>query len=177
MRRDVDGVEKDILELSVAIAAEDSDGILYVARINGVSSLQEVVKLAEDLAREGLVGMWARVMLVPRPLLFGGILVLASIGGYSLNRSLLDLALLYVVGVVGCVMRIYDFPLVPAVLGLVLGPLAELQFRRAAAISEGDLTVFFTRPISAVLLAVALALLAGPSIVGRRFFAASRGED
>jgi len=114
-----------------------------------------------------LAGVWARVMLVPRPLLFGGILVLASIGAYSLNRSLLDLALLYVVGAIGCVMRLYDFPLVPAVLGLVLGPLAELHFRRALAISEGDLTVFLTRPISAVLLAMALAVLAGPYLVTR----------
>ena len=78
-----------------------------------------------------LVGVWARVMLVPRPLLFGGILVLASLGAYSLNRSMLDLVLLYVVGAVGCVMRVYDIPLVPAVLGLILGPLAEQQFRRA----------------------------------------------
>ena len=95
-----------------------------------------------------LAGVWARVMLVPRPLLFGGILVLASLGAYSLNRSMLDLALLYVVGAVGCAMRVYDVPLVPAVLGLVLGPLAEQQFRRALAISEGDLSVFVTRPIS-----------------------------
>src|SRR6185503_6653871 len=99
-----------------------------------------------------LVGIWARVLLVPRPLLFGGVLVLASIGAYSLNRSMLDLTLLYVVGAIGCAMRIYDVPLVPAVLGLVLGPLSEQQFRRAVAISEGDLTVFVTRPICAVLL-------------------------
>ena len=82
-----------------------------------------------------LVGVWARVMLVPRPLLFGGILVLASLGAYSLNRSILDLVILYAVGAVGCVMRVYDFPLAPAVLGLVLGPLSEQQFRRALAIS------------------------------------------
>ena len=50
-------------------------------------------------------------------------------------------------------------PLVPAVLGLVLGPLSELQFRRAMAISEGDMSVFVTRPISAVLLLVAALLL------------------
>ena len=86
-----------------------------------------------------LAGVWARVMLVPRPLLFGGILVLASLGAYSLNRSMLDLVLLYVVGAVGCAMRIYDVPLVPAVLGLILGPLSEQQFRRALAISGGDL--------------------------------------
>ena len=108
-----------------------------------------------------LVGVWARVMLVPRPLLFGGILVLASLGAYSLNRSVLDLTLLYLVGGIGCLMRMSDVPLVPAVLGLVLGPLAELQFRRALAISEGDLSVFITRPICAVLLLLASAVLIG----------------
>jgi putative tricarboxylic transport membrane protein len=106
-----------------------------------------------------LVGVWARVLLVPRPLLFGGILVLASLGAYSLNRSMLDVALLYVVGLVGWAMRIGDVPLVPAVLGLVLGPLSEQQFRRALAISEGDPLVFLTRPISLVLLACAAGAL------------------
>ena len=108
-----------------------------------------------------LVGVWARVMLVPRPLLFGGILVLASLGAYSLNRSMLDLVIMYGVGAVGCVMRVHNVPLVPAVLGLVLGPLSEQQFRRAAAISEGDFTVFFTRPISATLLAAAAIVMFG----------------
>src|SRR5687767_11272760 len=114
-----------------------------------------------------LVGIWARVMLVPRPLLFGGILVLASLGAYSLNRSILDLTLLYLVGGVGWLMRVYDFPLVPAVLGLVLGPLTELQFRRAVAISEGDLSVFATRPICFAVLLVAAATMAGPWLVKR----------
>jgi putative tricarboxylic transport membrane protein len=109
-----------------------------------------------------LAGLWARVMLVPRPLLFGGILVLASLGTYSLNGSMLDVVLLFAAGVVGCKMRLHDVPLVPAVLGLVLGPLSEQQFRRAVAISEGDLSVFFTRPISAALLAAAAAVMLWP---------------
>jgi len=115
-----------------------------------------------------LVGVWARVMLMPRRLLFAGILVLASLGAYSLNGSLLDLAILYVVGAVGCAMRLHDVPLVPAVLGLVLGPLSELQFRRAMAISEGDVSVFLTRPISAALLLLALTMLLGSSLLKRR---------
>src|SRR5687767_705395 len=115
-----------------------------------------------------LVGLWARVMLMPRRLLFGGVLVLASLGAYSLNGSLVDLAILYLVGVVGCAMRAYDVPLVPAVLGLVLGPLSELQFRRAMAISEGHLSVFVTRPISAVLLLVAATVLIGSNVLTRR---------
>jgi putative tricarboxylic transport membrane protein len=114
-----------------------------------------------------LAGVWARIMLVPRPLLFGGILVLASLGAYTLNRSMLDLALLYLVGAVGWGMRVYDFPLVPAVLGLILGPLSEQHFRRAMAISEGDLLVFATRPLSAALLGLAVVLMLGPWLLRR----------
>src|SRR5690606_30478984 len=86
----------------------------------------------------------------------------ATLGAYSLNRSMLDVALLYAVGAVGLAMRVSAIPLVPAVLGLVLGPMSEQHFRRAVAISEGDLTVFATRPIAAALLAVALAMLVVP---------------
>jgi putative tricarboxylic transport membrane protein len=120
-----------------------------------------------------LVGIWARVMLVPRPLLFGSILVLASLGTYSLNGSMLDLLLLYAVGAIGFAMRVYDVPLVPAVLGLILGPLAELQCRRALAISEGDPSVFVTRPVCAVLLLLAAAALIAPPLVNRRTAATS----
>jgi putative tricarboxylic transport membrane protein len=111
-----------------------------------------------------LAGVWARVMLLPRPLLFGGILVLASLGTYTLNRSMLDLVLLYAAGAIGCAMRVYDFPLVPAVLGLILGPMSEQHFRRALAISEGDVAVFLTRPLAAVLLVAAAAVMIGPLV-------------
>jgi putative tricarboxylic transport membrane protein len=112
-----------------------------------------------------LAPVWARVMLIPRSMLFGGILVLASVGAYSLNRSVLDLALLYAVGALGCAMRVYDIPLVPAVMGLILGPLSEQQFRRALAISEGDVSVFLTRPMSAALLATSVAVLLVPRLL------------
>jgi putative tricarboxylic transport membrane protein len=110
-----------------------------------------------------LARMWARIMLIPRSLLFAGILVLASLGAYSLNRSVVDLALLYAVGALGCTMRVYAIPLAPAVLGLILGPMAEQHFRRAVAIAEGDPFVFLTRPLSAALIALTvLLLLASP---------------
>jgi len=115
-----------------------------------------------------LAGVWARLLLVPRRLLFGGILVLSSLGAYSLNRSMLDLVLLYAIGVIGCAMRVSQVPLVPAVLGLVLGPLAEQQFRRAVAISNGDVSVFLTRPISAGLLLAAVIVLSAPLVRRRR---------
>ena len=122
-----------------------------------------------------LAGMWAKVMLVPRRLLFGGILVLASLGAYSLNRSMLDLGLLYAAGGIGCAMRLFNIPLVPAVLGLVLGPLSELQFRRAMAINEGDPSIFLTHPLSAALLGLAAVLLAGPFLL-RRFVPAASAQ-
>jgi putative tricarboxylic transport membrane protein len=93
--------------------------------------------------------------------------VLASVGAYSLNRSMVDVGLLYVVGSVGLAMRIFGFPLVPAVLGLVLGPMSEQHFRRAIAISEGDFLVFLARPLSAALLAVAVTMLLVPTFARR----------
>jgi len=126
-----------------------------------------VAMFAEGRERNIALGAWGAVGGVGAAagVLFGGILVLSSLGAYSLNRSLLDLAILYAVGAIGCAMRAYDVPLVPAVLGLVLGPLSELQFRRAVAISEGDLSVFLTRPISAALLLVAGLVVLAPRLL------------
>ena len=109
-----------------------------------------------------LARVWARIMLIPRSLLFAGILLVASLGAYSLNRSLLDLALLYGAGVIGYAMRCYLIPLAPAVLGLILGPLSEQHFRRALAIAEGDYLAFVTRPLSAALLVVSAIVVLGP---------------
>jgi putative tricarboxylic transport membrane protein len=106
-----------------------------------------------------LARVWARIMLVPQSLLFAGILLLASLGAYSLNRSWLDLVLLYGVGLVGCIMRFQNIPLAPAVMGLILGPMAEQHFRRAVAIAEGNYAVFLSRPLSASLLLVSLAVI------------------
>ncbi len=111
-----------------------------------------------------LAPFWARVMLVPRSLLFGGILLLASLGAYSLNRSVVDLALLFLVGAGGFAMRVLGVPLIPAVMGLILGPVAEQEMRRALAISQGDITIFAARPIAAALLVASLAILLAPTL-------------
>jgi putative tricarboxylic transport membrane protein len=121
-----------------------------------------------------LARLWARIMLVPRSMLFAGILVLASLGAYSLNRSILDLALLYAVGAMSCGMRVYNIPLAPAVLGLILGPMAEQHFRRAVAIAEGDYFIFLARPLSATLIMLAAILLLAPLWLQRRRRASPR---
>lgn len=109
-----------------------------------------------------LIGIWVRVLAISRPLLYGGILLFATLGAYSLHQSWVDLATLYVFGLLGFAMRRWDIPVAPAIIGLILGPLAETQFRRALAISEGDPSVFLTHPISAALLGLAAAAVLGP---------------
>ena len=112
-----------------------------------------------------LVGIWVRLLTIPRPLLYAGILLFASLGTYSLANSQVDLMTLFLIGMAGFLMRRFSFPVAPAVIGMILGPLAEQQFRRALAISQGDYMVFFTRPISLSLLLIsALALLLPPLI-------------
>jgi putative tricarboxylic transport membrane protein len=110
-----------------------------------------------------LAGIWVRVLETPKPLLYGGILVLASLGAYSLNGSVVDVALVYAIGALGAVLRRFEFPIAPTVLGLILGPLAEQQARRALSISEGDWTVFLTRPLCAAILGAAALALFAPS--------------
>ncbi len=110
-----------------------------------------------------LAPLWARLLRIPAPLLYGGILVFATLGTYSLKNSVFDVGLMYLIGMIGFLMRRVDIPVAPAIIGMILGPMVEQQFRRALAISEGDLSVFLTRPISATLLLLALvALLAVP---------------
>jgi putative tricarboxylic transport membrane protein len=111
-----------------------------------------------------LVGIWVKVLAIPRPLLYAGILVFATLGAYSLHQSVVDLLTLYVFGLLGFVMRRWDIPVAPAVIGLILGPLAETQFRRALAISQGDLSVFITQPIAATVLAISVLLLLVPLV-------------
>ena len=99
---------------------------------------------------------------------FVGILVFATMGTYTLNNNVVDLVILWIIGILGFGMRVLDVPVAPCVVGLILGPLAEQQFRRALSISQGDPSVFFTHPISLVLLVVAVLLVITPILMRRR---------
>ncbi|HYD61366.1 MAG TPA: tripartite tricarboxylate transporter permease [Noviherbaspirillum sp.] len=115
-----------------------------------------------------LVGLWIRLLSIPRPLLYGGILIFATLGAYGLRNSWFDLLLLYIIGLIGFLMRRYDIPVAPTIVGMILGPVAEQQLRRALSISQGDMTIFITKPISASILALTAALVIVPIIVKRR---------
>jgi putative tricarboxylic transport membrane protein len=111
-----------------------------------------------------LVGVWVRLLSIPKPWLYGGIMMFAVLGAYTLNNNTVDLMILLVIGVMGFAMRLIEVPVAPAIVGLIIGPLLEQQFRRAVAISQGDPSVFFTHPISAGLLGLAVMLLVFPAL-------------
>ena len=115
-----------------------------------------------------MAGIWVKLLKVPRPWLYGGILTFATLGAYTLNNNVVDLVVLWIIGLIGFGMRVLDVPVAPAVVGLILGPLAEQQFRRALSISQGDPSVFFTHPIAAAILIIALLLVLVPLFIRRR---------
>ncbi|AVT38278.1 tripartite tricarboxylate transporter permease [Plantactinospora sp. BB1] len=117
-----------------------------------------------------LIRLWVKVLQIPRPILYAGILVFATLGVYAATSSVTQVLIAYGIGVVGFFMRHFEFPIAPVILGAILGPMMELQFRRTLVLSNGDLSVFVTRPLTAVLLGlVVLAVLVPflPRIVAR----------
>ncbi len=84
-----------------------------------------------------LIRIWVRLLTIPKELLYSGILLFATLGVYSLSNSVVDLLVMYAIGVLGFLMRRYDFPVGPVILGVILGPLMETQFRRALQVSQG----------------------------------------
>jgi putative tricarboxylic transport membrane protein len=106
-----------------------------------------------------LVGIWVRLLRVPYRLMFPSIVIFCAIGIYSINNAPVDVILAGAFGLLGYWLIKHDFEPAPLLLGMVLGPLMEENLRRALLISRGDATVFFTRPLSAVLMATAAFLL------------------
>jgi putative tricarboxylic transport membrane protein len=113
-----------------------------------------------------LVGLWVKLLSIPRPLLYGGILVFAGLGTWAQSQSVTGLVVLYLIGVIGFFMRRFDIPVGPAVVGCILGPMIEAQYRRTMQINLGDKGVFIdgTYPIATAILAIAVVLFVGPKL-------------
>jgi len=109
-----------------------------------------------------LVGMWVKLLKIPRPPLYAGILIFATVGVYGMRQSSFDLFLMFGIGLMGVLSRRFDIPTAPVIVGMILGPLAEAQMRNALSIGEGHWRVFIDRPMSATLLAVVVAVLVLP---------------
>ena len=121
-----------------------------------------------------LVGLWVRLLAIPTPWLYAGILVFATMGTIAAKPSVVELSMLAGFGVLGFLMRRFDYPVAPVVVGLILGPVAESQLRRALQISLGDPMVLLESPMSATLLGIALLALIAPfALKGMNRFKAS----
>jgi putative tricarboxylic transport membrane protein len=112
-----------------------------------------------------LVGLWVKLLAIPRPWLYSGILVFAGLGTWAQSQSVTGLMVLYALGIVGYLMRRFDIPVGPAVVAVILGPQAEVQFRRALQISQNDYSYFVTRPISATIFAITVLAFFAPFVL------------
>jgi putative tricarboxylic transport membrane protein len=115
-----------------------------------------------------LVGLWVKLLKIPKAPLYAGILIFATVGVYGMRQSAFDLYLMLGIGLVGVVMRRFDFPTAPVIVGMILGPLAEAQMRNALSIGEGKWTVFAERPVAAGLLLLCAVILVVPRILAWR---------
>jgi putative tricarboxylic transport membrane protein len=97
-----------------------------------------------------LAPVWAKLLQIPRPYLYAGILFFASLGAYSVNFQWFDLLILLVIGLLGLAMRRFGLPVLPLIIGVILGPRLEAQLTEALAISSGDLSTLWSEPVAVV---------------------------
>jgi putative tricarboxylic transport membrane protein len=108
-----------------------------------------------------LAPLWAKLLRIPRTYLYAGILFFASLGAYASNASTFDLFLLLAIGALGFMMRRFGLPLLPAIIGVILGPFAEEELRRALQISNGDVSGLI-EPFSIVVYGIVALVLLWP---------------
>ncbi|WP_141014175.1 tripartite tricarboxylate transporter permease [Nocardioides sambongensis] len=114
--------------------------------------------------------LWAKLLRVPRPQLYAGILFFACLGAYTVNFQAFDLVLLLLLGLLGVAMRRFALPVLPLIVAVILGPELELQLTQALTISQGDVTTLWSEPVAVVVYAVMalLAFVAGVGALRRR---------
>ncbi len=101
-----------------------------------------------------LIGLWVRLLRVPYHLLYPAIIVLICIGTYTIRSSIFDIMLVLLFGVFGYWLRLLRFQLAPVLIGFILGPMIEENFRRAMLFARGDVTEIVARPLSGIALAI-----------------------
>lgn len=114
-----------------------------------------------------LVGLWVRLLYIPKPQLYAGILVFAMIGIWGVSGSTFELAMMAGLGVVSYIMRVYGFPIAPLLIGLILVPLAENQLRTALAAGQGNFLVLLESPIAVGFYIAAILFLSVPYMLKR----------
>jgi putative tricarboxylic transport membrane protein len=109
-----------------------------------------------------LAPAWARLLQIPRPYLYAGILFFATLGAYSVNLQAFDLAILLLLGGLGFAMRRYGLPVLPLIIGVILGPRAEESLRKSLQLSSGDVSGLWSEPVAVVVYLIVAVVLAWP---------------
>jgi len=117
--------------------------------------------------------VWAKLLQIPRPYLYAGILFFAALGAYSVNFQAFDLAILLVLGVLGFAMRRFGLPVLPLIIGVILGPRLEEQLTTALAISQGDLDTLWSEPVAVLVYALMVVIAIVMGVAGWR----RRGQE
>lgn len=112
-----------------------------------------------------LAPLWAKLLSIPRPYLYSGILFFASLGAYAANLQAFDVLLLIIFGLVGFMMRRFALPVLPLIIGVILGPLMETRFREALAISGGELSGLFNEALAIVFYVIAALVIVVPLVL------------
>ena len=112
-----------------------------------------------------LAPLWAKLLRTPRPYLYAGILFFATLGALAVNVQALDLALLLVFGLLGLMMRRFGLPVLPLIIGVILGPRIERQLRQSLQLGGGDWSSLFTEPVAIVVYVLMAILLLTPLVL------------
>ncbi|GAA4714787.1 tripartite tricarboxylate transporter permease [Nocardioides conyzicola] len=114
-----------------------------------------------------LAPLWAKLLRIPRPQLYAGILFFACLGAYATNQDPFDVFLLLLFGLLGLAMRRFGLPVLPLILGVILGPLMETKLREALTISDGDLSGLFDEPLAVAVYVLIALILVAPLVLRR----------
>ena len=115
-----------------------------------------------------LAGVWVKLLQIPRPYLYAGILMFATLGAYAVSFSTLDILILLIVGALGYIMRRFGYPIAPLIVGLILGPMGEQQLRKALQLSQGNVVDLVLHPFAATCYVVMIVLLVAGLWLKRR---------
>ena len=131
-----------------------------------IASLYIANCLGLVLATAGIKPL-TQILRLPTPILSAFILVMSVVGAYAINNSMIEVWTVVIFGVIGYLMKRLAIPVAPVILALVLGPMAEKSFRQALFMSDGSLTIFFTRPMTVTMLIIGFISLFLPYILTR----------
>jgi hypothetical protein len=134
---------------------KESGNILYAIMFGLI-----IVNICMYIIGTGLIPFYANITKLPYELLACIVLTMCTSGAFSTNNRPYDVMVIILFGILAYFLRRMDFQLVPILLGIVLGPLAEVNFRRALVLSDGSASIFFTRPISLFFIVVAVLSIA-----------------